>query len=161
MPDWEADAVDLGSQRAGDAPITAGPDSSAAALYTFQAATFDPDPAPPSASLRADLQDSNEAESERALVGSIDEAARDPKQWRAAAWRLERLAPHRYARLRPESISVEQMKEIAQELAGVLSAEIELPELRQQLQARLAAYIETITPSTPPRKRRAPPSRER
>jgi hypothetical protein len=82
-----------------------------------------------------------ELSAELTLLKSIQTAASDVKQWRAAAWALERLFPERYARRLPESITIEQMTEIIKALAGIIVGEVPVKRYRQRLLERLAELL--------------------
>jgi hypothetical protein len=75
------------------------------------------------------------------FLKSIQAAAGDVKQWRAAAWALERLFPERYARRAPDTITIEQMNEIIQALAEIIAGEVPVKTYRQRLLARLAELL--------------------
>src|SRR5580693_8951341 len=53
------------------------------------------------------------------LLRAIQIATKDPKQWRAAAWALERLFPERYARRRPGAITPEQLDEVIRQIGAI------------------------------------------
>ena len=91
-----------------------------------------------------------ELSSEITFLKSIQAAAADVKQWRAAAWALERLFPERYARRAPDTITVEQMNEIIQALAGIMVGEVPVKRYRQRLLERLAEMLA----DRPPRRRK-------
>ena len=86
----------------------------------------------------------------------LQTAASDVKQWRAAAWALERLFPERYARCLPDSITVEQMTEIVKALCGIIVSEIPVKRYRQRVLARLA---ELLAEGPPVEKRKMRPAR--
>ncbi len=75
------------------------------------------------------------------LLRSIQAAVADPKQWRAAAWALERLYPDRYARRRPRMIGLDQMKQIVEQLANVVLSEVPVKRYRSRILKRLAALV--------------------
>ncbi|HEV2972482.1 MAG TPA: hypothetical protein VGY55_21095 [Pirellulales bacterium] len=83
----------------------------------------------------------SELSAEITFLKSIQAAVGDVKQWRAAAWALERLFPERYARRSPDSITIEQMTEIIKALAGIIVGEIPGKTLRQRVLARLAELL--------------------
>jgi hypothetical protein len=75
------------------------------------------------------------------LLRSIQAAAADPKQWRAAAWALERLYPDRYAARGPRTIGLDQMKQIVEQLANVVLSEVPVKQYRGRILKRLAALV--------------------
>lgn len=83
------------------------------------------------------------------FLNSIQAAAGDVKQWRAAAWALERMFPERYARRAPDTITIDQMNEIIQALAEIIVGEVPVKKYRQRLLERLAELL-----ADRPRKRR-------
>jgi hypothetical protein len=83
----------------------------------------------------------SELSAEITFLKSIQAAVGDVKQWRAAAWALERLFPERYARRAPDSITIEQMTEIIKALAGIIVGEIPGKKLRQRVLARLGELL--------------------
>jgi hypothetical protein len=83
----------------------------------------------------------SELSAEITFLKSIQAAVGDVKQWRAAAWALERLFPERYARRSPDSITIEQMTEIIKALAGIIVGEIPAKKLRQRVLERVAELL--------------------
>ncbi len=75
------------------------------------------------------------------LLRGIQAAAADPKQWRAAAWALERLFPARYGRRRAESIGFDQMKQIVERLATVVLSEVPIKRYRRAILDRLGELV--------------------
>lgn len=75
------------------------------------------------------------------FLKAIQAAAGDVKQWRAAAWALERLFPERYAKRPPESITLEQLTELMKTLAEIIAGEVPVKRYRQRLLARLAELL--------------------
>ncbi len=71
----------------------------------------------------------------------LQTAASDVKQWRAAAWALERLFPERYARRLPNTITLEQMTEIVKALCGIIVSEVPIKKYRERVLARLAELL--------------------
>ena len=56
------------------------------------------------------------AHDEIKLLRCIDRAAEDPRYWRAAAWKLERINPERYARPNPKVFTMPHVNHILREL---------------------------------------------
>jgi hypothetical protein len=88
-----------------------------------------------------------ELSAEITFLKSIHAAASDVKQWRAAAWALERLFPERYARRLPDSITVEQMTEIIKALGAIIVGEVPVKRYRQRVLQRLAALLAEQPPA--------------
>ena len=94
----------------------------------------------------------SELRSEVSFLKAIQAAAGDPKQWRAAAWALERLYPERYGRRAPKTIPLERMQELMSQTIDIIAAEVPVKRHREQLQRRLREFVKQI-PSCETRKR--------
>jgi hypothetical protein len=68
----------------------------------------------------------------------INAAAKEGRYWRAAAWALERMNPDRYARRRPNTITVQQVSEVLAQFASVMLEEVTDPQLQQRISDRLS-----------------------
>lgn len=68
----------------------------------------------------------------------INQAAREGRYWRAAAWTLEHRYPERYGTRRPASLTFEQMYQALAQLADVLIAEIVDDALQDRVAGRLS-----------------------
>lgn len=88
-------------------------------------------------------QDLEQAESkhEVAQLAYINNAGKDHRFWRAAAWALEHRYPRRYGRGTAGLYTLEQITHVLTQFAGVILAEVSDDEQRQQILARL----ETLT----------------
>jgi hypothetical protein len=64
----------------------------------------------------ADQLAKTEISPEVKFLKNIIDAAKEEKNWRAAAWALERMYPERYARRRPETIPVAQLRDVVEYL---------------------------------------------
>ncbi len=84
------------------------------------------------------------------LLRNIQVAASDPKQWRAAAWALERLYPDRYARRPPDAIGPEQLEEIIRQLGQIVVGEVPVKRFRERVLARL---VELTADAPSPRRK--------
>lgn len=82
---------------------------------------------------------------EHTFLKAIKTAAEDVKQWRAAAWALERLFPERYAKRKPDSITPEQLTEVIKALAEIIAGEVPVKRYRKRVLERLAKLIEEIS----------------
>src|SRR5688500_3895676 len=60
--------------------------------------------------------------SEVNLLKSLTGAAGDSKQWRAAAWLLERLYPNRYARRKPNTLPLKEYEQRLQQIADLVKS---------------------------------------
>jgi hypothetical protein len=68
----------------------------------------------------------------------INKAAQEAKNWRAAAWALERKYPGRYGARRPDMFTVEQVSHVLGQFAGAILAEVPEASQRQRILARLS-----------------------
>jgi hypothetical protein len=71
------------------------------------------------------------------LLKAIQNAASDSKQWRAAAWALERLYPGRYGQRTPDTLTPQQVVEVLEEFLAVITKEIPTKRHRRRLWQRL------------------------
>jgi hypothetical protein len=78
-----------------------------------------------------------ELRNESSFLRVIQEAGKDPKQWRAAAWALERLYPERYARRPGNTLTAEQVHQLMSEVTEIVASELAKTD-RQRVSARLA-----------------------
>ncbi len=76
------------------------------------------------------------------FLTAIKTAAGDAKQWRAAAWALERLFPERYAKRPPESVTLEQLTELMKTMAEIIAGEVPVKTYRQRLLKRLKTLLD-------------------
>jgi hypothetical protein len=88
------------------------------------------------------------------FLRNIQQASKDPKQWRASAWALERLYPDRYGRRPPKSITPEQLAEVVREMGTVVVGEVPVKRFREQVLLRLSELADKDF-DRPPKKRRA------
>ncbi len=93
---------------------------------------------------------------EIAYLRSLQTAAQDSKQWRAAAWALERLFPDRYGPRKAQAITISQMTEILNALGTIVADEVPVKKYRQRVLERLAELIADLPkPKAKSRPRRA------
>ena len=67
----------------------------------------------------------------------IQQAAKKPQYWRAAAWVLEHAFPEKYARRSPEVITVEQIKRLLAQFAEIIVEEVPVDRFRKNILKRL------------------------
>jgi len=77
------------------------------------------------------------AQHEAALLATVSEAARSPKQWRAAVWLLERTRPDTYGRGRANTISQTQFDKVLRSFVKGLFDCVDDPESKR----RMARFI--------------------
>jgi len=87
----------------------------------------------------------SELRNERSFLKVIHAAGNDPKQWRAAAWALERLYPERYARRKANTFTEEQVHEIVSEMAEIVATELPIPKFRDRIMARFKELYTNYT----------------
>jgi hypothetical protein len=73
----------------------------------------------------------------------------DPKQWRAAAWALERIYPNRYAKRRTNTLTVDQVHEFISEVTEIIASELPVPRFRERIFNRLAVLFATARTRSP------------
>jgi hypothetical protein len=78
-----------------------------------------------------------ELRSESSFLKVIHKAGKDAKQWRAAAWALERLYPERYARRNENTLTEEQVHQLIAEIVEMVASELPT-KYRQRVFARVA-----------------------
>jgi hypothetical protein len=79
---------------------------------------------------------------ELTFLRNIQLASKDPKQWRASAWALERLFPDRYGRRPANSITPEQLAEVIREMGDIVVGAIPVKRFREQVLTRLSELVE-------------------
>jgi truncated hemoglobin YjbI len=77
----------------------------------------------------------------------IDQAAKEGKYWRAAAWALERKYPGRYGARRPDLFTAEQMAHALRQFADVILEEVPDAKRREKIMARLAELAASLQSS--------------
>jgi len=80
-----------------------------------------------------------EYKSEIGYLKSIQNAAKQEKYWRAAAWALERRNPQDFARRGPDVITVDQIKQILAQFAAIIVEEVPVAKHRKSILKRLGA----------------------
>ena len=65
------------------------------------------------------------AGSEIKLLKCIDDAAMEPRYWRAAAWKLERIRPERYRAQKSDTYTIEHVLTVVDELLTVVQETID------------------------------------
>ena len=91
---------------------------------------------------------------ELTYLKTLDEAARDPKSWRATRWMMERLYPHRYA---PEkTFSQDEVQAIMTQFIQQMQRTFPKgsPE-RQRIRSRLKELAESLVERRPKRRRKS------
>lgn len=77
------------------------------------------------------------------------------KNWRAAAWMLERKFPEQYAQRAPGTVTREQIARLLSEFAGVVIEEVNDPASRRRILERLNGMTRAIPTERRKRSRRA------
>ena len=86
-----------------------------------------------------------ESDFELMLVGRIQQAASESRNWRAAAWLLERKLPNRYRPRRPDVVTPEQMEEMLTTLADFLTARVTDPRARAAVMEQVDVMVSRMT----------------
>lgn len=85
-----------------------------------------------------------ESACEVAALTHLNKAVKDGRNWRAAAWLLERRYPDRFGPRKPRSVSPDQLTDVVNRFAEVLSREISNADERQRILARLQNVTERL-----------------
>ena len=92
----------------------------------------------------------SELKLEAVMLRTIRTAAEsDSKQWRAAAWALERIFPNRYAKRRSNTLTVDQVHEVISEVTEIVASELPVPRFRERIFNRLAVLFATARARSP------------
>lgn len=75
---------------------------------------------------------------------NIQQAGKQDKYWRAAAWALERIYPDRYGVGKPGSVSAERMAALLATFAEIVSQEVRGKLQRQRIERRLEALSQQL-----------------
>lgn len=80
----------------------------------------------------------------------LNKAGKDLRNWRVLTWLLERKFPDRYGPRKPASVSGEQLAEVVERFAAVLTQEVPGAEAQGRIVERLRAILECLRdePST-------------
>ncbi len=79
-----------------------------------------------------------ESKHEVSQLSHINNAGREGRHWRAAAWVLEHRYPSRYGKRRPDLFTLEQVSHVLTQFAEVILDEVTDSEAREKILARLA-----------------------
>jgi hypothetical protein len=85
-----------------------------------------------------------ENQHEWTYLRNIQQAAKKPQYWRAAAWVLERVFPEKYARRGPDVITLDQIRQALAQLAEIVVAEVPVARYRQKIIKRLEAITRSL-----------------
>ena len=75
---------------------------------------------------------------------NISAAATDARHWRAAAWALERRFPQRYGQRRARTITPEQISQVLEQFAEIVTQEVTEAAGRQKILMRIQALSERL-----------------
>jgi len=75
---------------------------------------------------------------------NIQQAGKEGRYWRAAAWLLERRYPEEFGTRRPELMTPKQMHQVVVQFAEILAAEIPQAKVRQRVLTRLFELAESF-----------------
>jgi hypothetical protein len=85
-----------------------------------------------------------EAASEMQHMRNVQTASRDPKQWRASVWWLERQSPERYGRRPADMVTPHQLENFLAILATAVMEVVQEADGRERLLARLQEIAESL-----------------
>jgi hypothetical protein len=85
-----------------------------------------------------------EARAELAHMRTVQDAAKEAKNWRASVWWMERHAPDRYGPRGAGEITARQLKAFTALMADILAGDASSPDSRQQLLARLSQLNDSV-----------------
>jgi len=87
-----------------------------------------------------------QAESKHEILnlGHINKAAADARNWRAAAWVLERAYPDKYGKRRAGAITLDQLTDALTQVIDVLMDELAESELRERVLDRLSRLTDEL-----------------
>ncbi len=82
-----------------------------------------------------------EATAELAHLRAVHEACKDPKNWRASLWMLERRYPDRYGKRPPNVVTHEQLNDIIKQMAEIILEETPDDEQREKILRRVELLV--------------------
>lgn len=85
-----------------------------------------------------------EARAEILHVRAVGAAAAEVKNWRAAAWLLERLNPDRFGRRKPHVVTAQQVSQTLTEFAEILFEEVPPGPIRRRVLGRLTRLVKSL-----------------
>ena len=97
-----------------------------------------------------------EHQQEMALLKQLQQAATKEQYWRAAAWILERRFPERYGKHDPQSLTLDQVKEVLKELAEIVVEDVPVARYRKNVIKRLGKVLARLEGGRPTSKETEP-----
>lgn len=85
-----------------------------------------------------------ESKHEVAQLTYINNAGKEGRHWRAAAWMLEHRYPGRYGRRQSDRFTLEQVTHVLTQFAGVILDEVGEEALRQRILSRLSELATSL-----------------
>jgi hypothetical protein len=85
-----------------------------------------------------------EAGSELAHMRTVQEAAKDAKNWRASVWWMERHAPERFGPRGAGVVTIRQLDEFLNVLAELIREEIDCDNVRRRILKRMADALRKL-----------------
>lgn len=79
------------------------------------------------------------------FLSQIKKAAEKEQYWRAAAWALERRIPNRYAPRGPETMTMDDIREIFRKLAAIILAEVSQSKDRKRVVAQINQVLRDLS----------------
>jgi hypothetical protein len=75
---------------------------------------------------------------------NINTAAKEPRNWRASAWALERLRPESYGSRDPKTATPGQVAELLQQVAEIIVAEVPVDRYRKSIMKKLDELLREL-----------------
>jgi hypothetical protein len=85
-----------------------------------------------------------EAGSELAHMRTVQEAAKEAKNWRASVWWMERHAPERFGPRGAGIVTIRQLDEFLNVLTELIREEIDCDDIQQRIHARMADTLRAL-----------------
>jgi hypothetical protein len=79
--------------------------------------------------------------SELMHLRNINTAAKEPRNWRASAWALERLRPESYGSRDPDILTPSQIADLLQQVAAMIVAEVPVDRYRKAVMKKLEEIL--------------------
>jgi|tagenome__1003787_1003787.scaffolds.fasta_scaffold20768645_2 hypothetical protein len=85
-----------------------------------------------------------EAGCELSHMQTVKEAAKEPKNWRASVWWMERHAPERFGPRGAGVVTIRQLDEFLNVLTDLISEEVDCDDIQRRILARMADALRAL-----------------
>jgi hypothetical protein len=85
-----------------------------------------------------------EAGCELGHMRTVKEAAKEPKNWRASVWWMERNAPERFGPRGAGAVTIRQLDEFLNVLTDLISEEVDCDDIQRRILARMADALRAL-----------------